>query len=217
MDQLISAKAKKNHAVMIDCRDLSTRAVPLPSDLAVMVINSNYPRKLADSEYNQRREACELAAKTMGVAKLRDADMSMLDGVKETLDDVTYRRAKHIITENDRVVAAAEALDAKDLQALYGIMAEAHLSLKHDFEITVAATDGLVDICNSALTQDGIRKGIARQTGGGFGGAIVCLCGQDEVDTVIRAVDTHYHANFSLKADIYVCEASEGLHVTQLS
>lgn len=220
MDQLISAKAKHNHAVMIDCRDLSTRAVPLPTNLALMVINSNYPRKLADSEYNQRRLACELAAKTMQVPKLRDATMVMLDGVKDQLDEVTYRRAKHIITENERVVDAANALEKNDLQSLYKIMAEAHISLKRDFEITVAATDGLVDICTEALsdTQDGDDnfKGVARQTGGGFGGAIVCLCEQGDVDKVISAIDTHYHANFSLNADIYVCEASEGLHVINL-
>ncbi|MDT0596081.1 galactokinase [Glaciecola petra] len=228
MDQLISAKAKYNHAMMIDCRDLTTRAVPLPSNLTLMVINSNYPRKLADSEYNQRRLACELAAKTMQVPKLRDATMQMLDAVKDKLDDVTFRRAKHIISENARVVAAADALEKNDLQNLYKIMAEAHISLKCDFEITVAATDGLVDICNNALRdqhsdsgnnsqpeQTHVR-GVARQTGGGFGGAIVCLCEHDDVDKVISAVDTHYHANFSLNADIYVCEASEGLHVINL-
>lgn len=216
MDQLISAKAKHNHAVMIDCRDLSTRAVPLPTNLSLMVINSNYPRKLADSEYNQRRLSCELAAETMHVPKLRDATMSMLDAIKDKVDDVTYRRAKHIITENDRVLAAANALEANDLQNLYIIMAEAHLSLKEDFEITVDATDGLVDICNKALTDGDSLKGIARQTGGGFGGAIVCLCEKGDVDIVINAVDTQYHKNFSLNADIYICQASEGLHVMNL-
>lgn len=212
MDQLISAKAQNHHAILIDCKDLSTRAVHIPENLALMVINSNYPRKLADSEYNQRRLACELAAKTMGVNKLREANMEMLNGVKAQLDDVTFRRAKHIITENERVLAAADALSQNNMQSLYRIMQEAHLSLKHDFEITVPATDGLVDICNAALA----GKGVARQTGGGFGGAIVCLCDFDDVDTVIAAIDSQYEAQYSLKADIYVCEASEGLSVINL-
>lgn len=212
MDQLISAKAKEHHAILIDCKDLSTRAVHIPENLALMVINSNYPRKLADSEYNQRRKACELAAKTMRVGKLREADMSMLNAVRDQLDDVTYRRAKHIITENQRVLDAGDALENGRLQDLYRIMQAAHLSLKNDFEITVPATDGLVDICNNALK----GKGVARQTGGGFGGAIVCLCDFDDVDRVISAVNTHYPNKYSLDADIYVCQASEGLHVIDL-
>lgn len=212
MDQLISAKAKDHHAILIDCKDLSTRAVHIPENLALMVINSNYPRKLADSEYNQRRKACELAAKTMQVGKLREADMHMLNGVKDQLDDVTYRRAKHIITENQRVLDAADALQNGRLQDLYSIMQAAHLSLKNDFEITVPATDGLVDICNVALN----GRGVARQTGGGFGGAIVCLCDFDDVDAVVKAVNVRYPEKYSLDADIYVCQASEGLHLTDL-
>ncbi|MFT5282645.1 MAG: galactokinase [Kangiellaceae bacterium] len=212
MDQLISAKAKDHHAILIDCKDLSTRAVHIPENLALVVINSNYPRKLADSEYNQRRKACELAASTMQVGKLREANMNMLDAVKNQLDDVTYRRAKHIITENKRVLDAANAMENGNLTALYSIMQLAHLSLKNDFEITVAATDGLVDICNAALN----GKGAARQTGGGFGGAVVCLCDLDDVETVILAVNKEYEARYSLHADIYVCEASEGLQVVDL-
>lgn len=212
MDQLISAKAKDHHAILIDCKNLLTRAVHIPENLALMVINSNYPRKLADSEYNQRRKACELAAKTMQVGKLREADMGMLDAVKDQLDDVTYRRAKHIITENQRVLDAADALESGRLQDLYNIMQAAHLSLKNDFEITVAATDGLVEICNNALN----GKGVARQTGGGFGGAVVCLCDFDDVDLVIKAVNTQYPSQYSLDADIYVCQASEGLHLIDL-
>ena len=213
MDQLISAKAKNHHAIMIDCKDLSTQAVHIPENLALMVINSNYPRKLADSEYNERRVACERAAEAMGVTKLREASMSMLDAVKQSLGDTTYRRAKHIITENERVQNAAVALANNDLPTLCNIMQQAHLSLKQDFEITVPATDGLVDICNKALA----GAGVARQTGGGFGGAIVCLCDFTDVDKVIAAVDSQYETQHSLKADIYVCEASEGLSVKNIA
>jgi len=212
MDQLISAKAQNHHAILIDCKDLSTRAVHIPENLALMVINSNYPRKLADSEYNQRRKACELAAKTMQVGKLREANMSMLNAVKDKLDDVTFRRAKHIITENQRVLDASSALESGRLTDLYSIMKAAHLSLKNDFEITVPATDGLVDICNNALN----GNGVARQTGGGFGGAIVCLCDFRDVDKVIEAVEAEYAKRFSLDANIYVCQASEGLNVIDL-
>jgi galactokinase len=213
MDQLISAEATAQHAVLIDCENLATQNVHIPESLALVVINSNYPRKLVDSEYNLRRKACEKAAATMAVSSLRYADMDMLDSVRADMDEVTYRRARHIITENKRVLAAAQALKTNDLPTLFQIMREAHASLKNDFEITVPATDGLVAICNQALGD----RGVARQTGGGFGGAVICLCDIADVAAVKAAVDEHYHAKFTLAADVYVCKASDGLRLTPLS
>ncbi|MFC3121336.1 galactokinase [Agaribacter flavus] len=212
MDQLISAEAQEQAALLIDCRDLSTRTVSIPDNLTLLVINSNYPRKLAESEYNERRTACELAASTMGTPSLREANMDMLEKVREELGDVVYRRAKHIITENQRVLDAEQALSSADLPKLYEIMKEAHLALKHDFEITVPATDGLVDICMEALE----GNGACRQTGGGFGGAVICLCDKADVDKVITAVEAKYEAQFNLKADILICEPGAGLQATAL-
>ncbi len=212
MDQLISAEAKEQSALLIDCRDLSTRSVSIPENLALMVINSNYPRKLADSEYNERRAACELAAAAMGTPSLREASMEKLEAVKATLDEVVYRRAKYVICENQRVLDAEKALSTGDLPTLYSIMKEAHLALKNDFEITVPATDGLVDICMEAL--DG--KGACRQTGGGFGGAVICLCDKADTDKVVAAVEANYHKNFSLTADILICEPGGGLNASSL-
>ncbi|WP_371194835.1 galactokinase [Glaciecola sp. SC05] len=212
MDQLISAEAQFHSALLIDCQDLSTRPVAIPDDLALLVINSNYPRKLADSEYNERRLACELAASTMGISSLRSATMTTLDAVKTQISDKVYRRAKHVVTENARVLKAADALQTGDLNTLYSIMHEAHLSLKHDFEITVPATDGLVDICMQALN----NKGACRQTGGGFGGAVICLCAKEDVQTVIDAVEAKYYQQFSLHADILRCEPHRGLTVEAL-
>lgn len=212
MDQLISAEAQFHSALLIDCQDLSTRPVTIPDDLALLVINSNYPRKLADSEYNERRTACELAASVMQVDTLRSADMAKLNSVKTRISDKVYRRAKHVITENERVLKAAEALENSELDVLYKIMHEAHLSLKHDFEITVPATDGLVDICMQALN----HKGACRQTGGGFGGAVVCLCAKNDVQKVVDAVNKQYPERFSLHADILLCEPHKGLVVEAL-
>lgn len=212
MDQLISAEAQFHSALLIDCQDLSTRAVPIPADLALLVINSNYPRKLADSEYNERRLDCELAASQMQISSLRSATMATLDAVKDKLSDKVYRRAKHVITENDRVLKAADALQTGRLDELYSIMHEAHLSLKYDFEITVPPTDGLVDICMRALN----NKGACRQTGGGFGGAVICLCAKSDVQKVIDAVEQEYFQKFSLHADILLCEPHRGLSVEAL-
>ncbi|WP_100657630.1 galactokinase [Alteromonas flava] len=212
MDQLISAKAQHHAALLIDCENLATQTVEIPDDLSLLVINSNYPRKLADSEYNQRRQACELAAAKMQLSSLRKADMHMLSLIQADIPDEVYRRAKHVITENQRVLDVVKALADSDFERLYSIMHEAHLSLKYDFEITVPATDGLVDICMQALNS----KGACRQTGGGFGGAVICLCDKKDAEKVISAVEQQYFAQFGLRADILQCEPSQGLTIQSL-
>ncbi|MEI8651294.1 galactokinase [Pseudoalteromonas sp. Hal273] len=210
MDQLISAKGENGHALLIDCENLATKSVRVPDDLNIVIVNSNYPRKLVDSEYNQRRIDCEQAAVKMGVETLRQATMAGLQAVKATLSENEYKRAHHVISENDRVIAATTALQNNDMDALRTLMAASHQSLKHDFEVTVPATDGLVEICKEAM---GVR-GAVRMTGGGFGGAIVCLCRDAEVPLIKAAVEKHYFERFNLNADIYVCSAGSGLQIT---
>ena len=210
MDQLISAKGENGHALLIDCENLTTKSVKVPDDLNIVIVNSNYPRKLVDSEYNQRRIDCEQAAVKMGVETLRQATMAGLQAVKATLSENEYKRAHHVISENDRVIAATTALQNNDMDALRTLMAASHQSLKHDFEVTVPATDGLVEICKEAMGE----RGAVRMTGGGFGGAIVCLCRDAEVPLIKAAVEKHYFERFSLNADIYVCSAGSGLQIT---
>ncbi len=210
MDQLISAKGESGHALLIDCENLATTAVKVPDDLNIVIVNSNYPRKLVDSEYNQRRIDCEQAAEKMGVASLRQATLEKLQAVKTTLSENEYKRARHVISENDRVIAATDALNSNDMNQLRKLMAASHQSLKHDFEVTVPATDGLVEICKEALGD----RGAVRMTGGGFGGAIVCLCRDAEVPLIKAAVEQQYYARFNLHADIYVCSAGSGLKLT---
>ncbi|WP_165728295.1 galactokinase [Pseudoalteromonas sp. 31A1] len=210
MDQLISAKGENGHALLIDCENLATKSVKVPDDLNIVIVNSNYPRKLVDSEYNQRRIDCEQAAVKMGVKTLRQATMTGLQAVKATLNENEYKRAHHVISENDRVIAATTALQNNDMDALRTLMAASHQSLKHDFEVTVPATDGLVEICKEAMGE----LGAVRMTGGGFGGAIVCLCRDAEVPLIKAAVEKHYFERFNLNADIYVCSAGSGLQIT---
>ena len=210
MDQLISAKGESGHALLIDCENLATTAVKVPDDLNIVIVNSNYPRKLVDSEYNQRRIDCEQAAEKMGVASLRQATLEKLHAVKTILSENEYKRARHVISENDRVIAATDALNSNDMNELRKLMAASHQSLKHDFEVTVPATDGLVEICKEALGD----RGAVRMTGGGFGGAIVCLCRDAEVPLIKAAVEQEYYARFNLHADIYVCSAGSGLKLT---
>jgi len=212
MDQLISAKGDEDKALLIDCQSLETEAISIPEDLMLVIINSNYPRKLVDSEYNQRRLDCEQAAAKLGVASLRNATMDKLLSIESQLTINELKRARHVISENNRVIKATEALQRNDIDSLRELMAASHQSLKHDFEVTVPETDGLVEICQSVLAD----KGAVRMTGGGFGGAIVCLCRSEDVLKVKSAVDENYEQQFNLKADVYVCKAGLGLEVISL-
>lgn len=213
MDQMISAQATAGHALLLDCETLATRAVPIPADLALVIVNSNYPRKLVDSEYNGRRLDCEQAAAIMGVSTLRGASMELLQQHKNAMTAQQYKRAHHVISENARVLATVDALQNSDMAQLRQLMQASHQSLRDDFEVTVPATDGLVEICQAAL---GV-KGAVRMTGGGFGGAIICLCTQQDVVLVEEAVAAHYQTRFGLTADVYVCQAGAGLSVQMFS
>ena len=211
MDQLISAKGQKNNALLIDCESLETKSVSIPEDLNLVIINSNYPRKLVDSEYNQRRIDCEQAAKKLGIKTLRHGTIEMLNVAKSDLTSNEYKRAHHVISENSRVIKATEALKNNDMASLCALMAASHHSLKHDFEVTVPATDGLVEICKGALQS----RGAVRMTGGGFGGAIVCLCRDVDIKLIKQAVEDNYTQNFNLEASIFVCKAADGFLIME--
>ncbi|CAM3600253.1 galactokinase [Parendozoicomonas haliclonae] len=205
MDQMISASGEEGHALLLDCRSLETKAISIPAGSAVVIINSNVKRGLVDSEYNTRRQQCEQAAQVMGVKALRDADMALLEQHSTQMDDVTFRRARHVITENDRTLAATEALASGNLADMGRLMAASHISMRDDFEITVSAIDALVEIVGAAISNGGVRM-----TGGGFGGCIVALVPESDVETVRQAVEEHYEDRTGLKADMYVCVACDG-------
>ncbi|MPW28703.1 galactokinase [Agarivorans sp. B2Z047] len=206
MDQLISAEGEANHALLIDCRSLETKAVAMPEDMAVVIINSNKKRGLVDSEYNTRREQCEAAAKGLGVSSLRDVSEAMFAENSASLDPIVAKRARHVITENARTLAASEALKANDMAKLSVLMEQSHASMRDDFEITVPEVDGLVDIVKQVIGAEG---GV-RMTGGGFGGCIVALIPPALVDDVCQAVEQKYQALTGLKESIYVCKAMPG-------
>lgn len=206
MDQMISAQGQRNHALLIDCRSLETRAVSMPDNVAVMIINSNVKRGLVDSEYNTRRQQCEAAAHYFQVKALRDVSEADFAAKAAGLDDVVARRARHIITENARTLAAADALTRGDLRQMGELMAASHASMRDDFEITVPPIDTLVEIVKAVIGDEG---GV-RMTGGGFGGCIVALIPQQQVTAVQNAVMREYPAKTGLQPTCYVCQASSG-------
>nr|WP_024967476.1 galactokinase [Pantoea sp. IMH] len=206
MDQLISALGKKDHAMLLDCRTLGTRPVPMPEDIAVVIINSNFRRSLVGSEYNTRREQCETGARFFTQPSLRDVELSQFQAVEHELDPLVAKRVRHVLTENARTLEAADALARGDLARMGVLMAESHASMRDDFEITVPPIDMLVDIVKESLGDSG---GV-RMTGGGFGGCIVALMPLDRVESVRAAVAEQYEAKSGIKETFYVCKASEG-------
>ncbi|MBS9429024.1 galactokinase [Photorhabdus akhurstii] len=211
MDQLISAQGKKEHALLIDCRDLTTQTVSMPKDITVMIINSNKNRELVGSEYNIRRDQCEQAAALFGVKALRDVTLDEFEKRSVELDSIVAKRARHVITENERTLLAAKALAEGDMSLIAELMAQSHQSMRDDFEITVPEIDTLVDIVTQAIG----KQGGVRMTGGGFGGCVVVLVPQTLVDVVKRAVEQHYFALIGLKETIYVCQASDGASLVE--
>jgi len=206
MDQLIAARGEPGSALLIDCRSLEARAVPLPADGVVMIVHSHVKRGLVDSEYNTRRAQCEAAVRHYGVKALRDLDIAGLERGADGLDPVVLRRARHIVTENQRTLDAAAALAKGDYLRLGALMAESHASMRDDFEITVEPIDRLVEIIKSAV---GIEGGV-RMTGGGFGGCVVALLPDAMVAPAKAAVAARYRAPGGAPASVYVCHASPG-------
>ncbi|HGN1707626.1 TPA: galactokinase [Providencia rettgeri] len=206
MDQLISACGDEGHALLIDCRSLDLFPISIPDDLVVMIINSNKQRGLVGSEYNTRRQQCEAAAQRFGVKALRDVSYDEFLQKQHLLAPLVAKRAKHVISENERTLAAAKALTENDLFMLSQLMEQSHISMRDDFEITVKEIDALVDIVKSVLgSQGGVRM-----TGGGFGGCVVALMQQKFVQPVMAAVEEQYSKATGLQADIYVCQPSAG-------
>jgi galactokinase len=207
MDQLIAALGVAGHALLVDCRTLATEPVPLPDGVAVLIAHSRVRRGLVDSAYNERRAQCQAAAQHFGVAALRDVDETMLGAAEGRLDPLVLRRARHIVTENRRVLAARAALAAGDLAALGAEMAASHTSMARDFEITVPAIDRLVEVLQQAIG----REGGARMTGGGFGGCAVALLPHERVPAVRAALEAGYRSPEGLPATVYLCRATAGM------
>ena len=209
MDQLASAMGSAQQATLVDCRSLEIQHISIPEDLSIIIVYSGVQRGLVDSEYNQRRLECEEAAALLGVTALRDADLTLLKSKKSQLSEQVFRRARHVITENQRTLKAGQALTTGDITTLSQLMADSHWSLHHDYEVTVAPLDLLVNLIKEVLGE----LGGARMTGGGFGGCVVALCPHHLVDQVRSHLDTHYEQQSGLTPNIFICSASSGARV----
>jgi galactokinase len=208
MDQLISAAGRANHALLIDCRTLDTQPVPFPPGTAVVVLDTSTRRGLVDSAYNERRAQCEAAAKFFGVSVLRDVTMEQFQKKAGELDDVTRRRALHVIGENDRTVQAAEAMRRGDAVETGRLMNESHRSLRDDFEVSSNALNAMVECASMHKACYG-----ARMTGAGFGGCAMALIRADAAEDFVAKTAAAYEKKTGHKPAVYVCQATNGAEV----
>ncbi|MEQ1549770.1 galactokinase [Sphingorhabdus sp.] len=188
MDQLASAYGEADHALLIDCGKVKNQTVPMPDGARILIIHSGVKRGLVDSAYNERRMQCEAAARHYGVAELRDLDETRLISDRNGLDETTFRRARHVVTENVRTLEMAEALAIGDYAAIGRLMRASHQSMRDDFEITLPEIDSLVE--NIARSLGG--EGGARMTGGGFGGCVVAICLEGKIDAVYDGLSAYW-------------------------
>lgn len=210
MDQMISAIGREGKAVLIDCRDLTFRHAPLPENSSIVIMDTMTRRGLVESAYNERRQECEEAAKMLGVQVLRDVSVEQFYENKNTLNEKTQRRAKHVVTENHRTARAAYAMESGDTVLLGKLMNESHDSLRDDFEVTNENLDVIVNIARDIEGCYG-----ARMTGAGFGGCAVALVDSRFLDGFKTRVAKEYQRAFSMEPKVYVCSPSDGASVEE--
>ena len=204
MDQMTAVAGAAGHALLIDCRSLELRPIPLPAEAAIVIAHSGVRHENAAGNYNVRRRQCREAATHCGVAALRDLDENRLQDEAAGLEPVLFRRARHVVSENARVLAAAEALQAGNLAAIAPLMAASQASMRDDFEITTPEVDALAGIMAEVPT------GGARMTGGGFGGCVIALTHRSSVGELIDSVSRGYRTPSGAAPQIFICEAGEG-------
>lgn len=210
MDQFISCFGEEGRALMLDCRSLDYYRLPLPQGVNLVIANTMVKHELASSEYNLRRAECEegvrLLSKSLpGVQSLRDVSLDELERHRDELPAVVYKRCRHVVSEDERVIEAKRALEEGDLAAFGQLMAASHASLRDDYEVSCAELDLMVEAANRV---EGVYG--ARMTGGGFGGCTINLVRHDAVSLFQEEVAARYEKGTGLKSEIYVCSAAQG-------
>lgn len=210
MDPFISCCGEAGKALMLDCRSLAYRTVALPEDVSIVICNTMVKHSLATGEYNTRRRECEQAVQLLrgalpGIHALRDVNMVQLEACRHLLSPLSYRRCRHVITENERVSQAADALSRGDVESFGKCMAESHASLRDDYEVSCSELDTMVTIASEQSNVLG-----SRMTGGGFGGCTVTLVRSSDVSEFQQNVAALYEKATGLKPQVYLAKAAAG-------
>lgn len=209
MDQFSSVLCQASHLMLLDCRSQAVEMVPLTDrGIAVVIANSNVRRELASGEYAQRRAQCEEAARLLGVGSLRDAASEQVAAAGEHLGPLLSRRARHVVSENDRTVRAAAAIAGGDWNEVGELMYASHASLRDDYEVSCPELDLLVEL---ARRQPGVIG--SRMTGGGFGGCTVSLVRADQAAEIMRALSVDYQARTKIEPTVFMTRPAAGAQV----
>jgi galactokinase len=218
MDPFVSVHAQKDHAILLDCRSLESRQIPLSlNEYQFVICDSRVRHALASSEYNQRRRDCEsavaqLRTSLIGIRSLRDVTPTQFEAKGSILPEPIMRRCRHVIGENERTLRAAEALAAGNMVEMGKLMSASHRSLKTDYEVSCRELDLLVEL---AEAQPGMLG--ARMTGGGFGGCTVNLVERCRINSFLETVSLEYQANTGIQPGILAAEASDGAREVYLT
>jgi galactokinase len=210
MDQYVSVFGEENRAIEIDCRSITHEAVPLPRDVSIVAVNSMVKHTLGDSAYRTRVNECAEAVAAIqsaypDVHSLRDVPSRLLDSVQDLMSETVFRRARHVVTENERVEQFMGAARDSDLMRMGRLFLASHRSLQHDYEVSAEELDFLVD---TASDFSGVYG--ARMTGGGFGGCTVNLIAPNRVELFETHISEAYQRAFKMRPQIYRCEPAAG-------
>lgn len=211
MDQFVSVMGAEDNALFLDCRTLEWRHIPLPLEEHILIAcDSRVERGLAGSKYNRRRAECEAGVEILSkrfkeVRALRDVRMEQLEACRDSMSEHVFRRCRHVVTENERVLSAIEAMEKDDFTALGRLMNRSHDSLRDDYGVSCPQLDFLVD---TAREIDGVLG--ARLTGAGFGGSTINLIRTDAVDDFQATVSEKYLGKYDLAPHLFSCMASDG-------
>jgi galactokinase len=213
MDQFVAVHGKKDHALFLDCRSLGFELLEFPGGVSLVICDTGVKRELAGSEYNKRREECQVGVKELslvlpGIQALRDVKPASFLEHENLLNLTTRKRCRHVINENRRVLEAAADLRRNDLSDFGKLMYQSHLSLKNNYEVSCQELDSVVDI---AASTEGVFG--ARMTGAGFGGSAVCLVAKESVEKLRSNLQERYPRLTGLQPKVYVCEIDDGAKV----
>jgi galactokinase len=216
MDQFTSILARENHALLLDCRSRTTTAVPMTDPaVTVLIINTNIRHKLAESEYAKRRSQCEAAAGVLKVPALRDATPELLMAARRQMEPVVFRRARHVISENERTLQTAQAIQTSDWAKVGELMYASHASLREDYEVSCPELDTVVEVAREMGAAGDIIG--CRMTGGGFGGCAVSLVKTEAVQRITRKLDELYEKKTGRQTTIFSSRPATGARILKSS
>jgi galactokinase len=210
MDQFVSCLGKAGHALLLDCRSLEFKFIPVPENVRLVICNTMVKHEHSSGGYNRRREECDEGVKILarwysGIRALRDISLKQLEQHASDLPATIYKRCLHVVSENQRVLEGAKYLAEGDLSRFGGLMRESHRSLRDLFEVSCRELDIMAELAESLPGYCG-----GRMTGGGFGGCTVNLVKNNDVQRFAREIAERYQTATGIKPDVYVCAAENG-------